>query len=138
MKTLLTLAFLLLASAAFAQPAPVTASSTIAWDAPDNSADVATANGLIYKLYVSVNGSLASGSPLPMAHTCVAPVSPDITASCTAKPPTQSISALNALGTVNVEITATAGGTGGIESPKSVPFALTNPPRAPSKGRLTR
>lgn len=134
----LALLFALTGVAAAQNPIPISTNSTIAWDGPANAADVATANGLIYKLYVSVNGSIPAASALPLAHTCGTPVSPDVTASCSAKVPAQSVSALNSLGTVNVELTATAGGTGGIESPKSIPFALTNAPAAPSKGRLTR
>lgn len=139
-KTLLVLALLgglTLDAAAQTTKPPYTTNDEVSWDAPANANDFGTAQGLVYKIYVSVGTTVPAGSVL--THTCTAPVSPDTVASCKAKLPSGSLSALNTLGLVNVELTATAGsGTTAVEGPKSVPFVLNNPPAAPTKGRLSR
>jgi hypothetical protein len=144
MRTLLSVLvlFFLVAARANAQTTtPYTTADRILWDASQDVASVADAQAAVYKGYAS--GSSVPVAAVTLAHTCVAPVAPDVKASCSATIPATLLPALNARTSVlaltaGATITGTDGQPTLVESPQSPPFVAGRPYGAPGRPRLSR
>lgn len=131
MKRLLILAFLFVALPAVAQPAPpLTAANRVLWGAPSNTATIAEAQGLEYRLYVD-----GAATFTVLAHTCVAPTAPDLIASCSSPIPAAVLAVLNRIGGHEVRMTAFSA-SAALESEKTAPFVVKMGPGAPGNLRI--
>jgi hypothetical protein len=142
MLTLVALVLLVSVVQAAAQTTtPYTTADKILWDAPAEVTSVADAQAASYKAYVS--GANVSPSSVVLAHLCVAPVAPDVKASCSANMPLSVLPALNARTSVlaltaGTTITGTDGQPLFVESVESAPFVAGRPYGAPGRPRLSR
>lgn len=102
---------------------PIPATAQIAWDAPDNVPSIPSATALEPR--VRVDGATAF---TVLTDTCTGSAVPF---RCQAPIPTALLTTLNAVGAHTVTVALYDPSTG-LEGPSAIPFALRNPPAAPS------